>query len=278
MSGDPEQDYFADGMVEEITTDLSRMRGLFVIARNSSFTYKGRAVDVKQVGRELGVRYVVEGSVRRAGNRVRIAGQLIDAVTGSHLWADRFDGALEDVFDLQDRVAQNIVAAIAPKIEQVEIARARRKPTESQDAYDLYLRGLAAVHLWTREGNAEALALFQRAVALDPDFAAAYGLAARCYAQRKASGWVTDRGAEVAEAERLARRAAVLDATTPWPWAGPASRWPTSSAMSTPATSASSGRCSSTPTSPGAGCSAPGPRCGRATMRAGLTVLPGRCG
>ena len=210
MSGGSEDDYFADGMVEEITTALSRIGWLFVIARNSSFTYKGRAVDVKQVGRELGVRYVVEGSVRRAGSRVRITGQLIDAVTGTHLWADRFDGTLDDVFALQDRVTESIVAAMAPRIEQVEIDRARRKPTASQDAYDLYLRGLAAVHLWTREGNAEALALFQRAVEADPDFAAAYGMAARCYSQRKASGWVVDRAAEIVEAERLARRAAAL--------------------------------------------------------------------
>jgi TolB-like protein len=210
MSGDAKDDYFADGMVEEITTALSRHRWLFVIARNSSFTYKGRRFDVKQVGRELGVRYVVEGSVRRAGDRVRITGQLIDALTGAHLWADRFDGTLDDVFDLQDRVTESLVATIAPRIEQAEIDRARRKPTDSLDAYDLYLRAMAAVHGWTREGNAEALDLFRRAVTLDPDFAAAYGMAARCYSQRKASGWVTDRAADVAEAKRLARRAAAL--------------------------------------------------------------------
>jgi TolB-like protein/class 3 adenylate cyclase len=210
MSGDSADDYFADGMVEEITTALSRHRWLFVIARNSSFTFKGRTFDVKQVGRELGVRYVVEGSVRRAGARVRITGQLIDALTGAHLWADRFEGTLEDVFDLQDRVTESLVATIAPRIEQAEIERARRKPTDSLDAYDLYLRAMAGVHGWTREGNAEALDLFRRAVALDPEFAAAYGMAARCYSQRKASGWVTDRAADVAEAERLARRAAAL--------------------------------------------------------------------
>ena len=144
MSGDPEQEYFADGIVEEIITALSRLRWLFVIARNSSFTYKGRAVDVKQVGRELGVRYVLEGSVRKAGNRVRITGQLIDASTGAHLWADRFDGELEDIFDLQDRVTASVVGAIAPKLEQAEIERAKRKPTESLDAYDYFLRGMAA--------------------------------------------------------------------------------------------------------------------------------------
>jgi adenylate cyclase len=134
MSGDPEQDYFADGMVEEITTALSRLRWLFVIARNSSFTYKGRAVDVKQVGRELGVRYVLEGSVRKSASRVRIIGQLIDTSTGAHIWANRFDGAIEDIFDLKDQVTASVVGAIAPKIEQAEIERARRKPTASLDA------------------------------------------------------------------------------------------------------------------------------------------------
>ena len=184
--------------------------GLFVIARNSSFAYKGRAVDVKQVGRELGVRYILEGSVRKAGSRVRITGQLIDTATGAHLWADRFDGALEDIFDLQDQVTASVVGAIAPKLEQAEIERAKRKPTENLDAYDYYLRGLAGVHQWTKEGNDEALSHFYRAIELDPNFASAYGMAARCYAQRKASGWVTDRAGAIAEAARLARRAAEL--------------------------------------------------------------------
>jgi adenylate cyclase len=138
MSGDAEQEYFADGIVEDIITALSRFRQLFVIARNSSFTYKGRAADVKQVGRELGVRYVLEGSVRKAANRVRITGQLIDTATGAHLWADRFDGALEDIFYLQDQITVSVVSAIAPKLEQVEIERAKRKPTESLDAYDYF--------------------------------------------------------------------------------------------------------------------------------------------
>ena len=145
--------------------------GLFVIARNSSFAYKGRAVDVKQVGRELGVRYVLEGSVRKAGSRVRITGQLIDTSTGAHLWADRFDGALEDIFDLQDQVTASVVGAIAPKLEQAEIERAKRKPTENLDAYDYYLRGLAGVHQWTKEGNDEALSNLYRAIELDPNFA-----------------------------------------------------------------------------------------------------------
>jgi TolB-like protein/class 3 adenylate cyclase len=210
LSGDREQDYFADGMVEEIITALSRMRWLFVIARNSSFTYKGRAVDVKQVGRELGVRYILEGSVRKAGGRVRITGQLIDTSTGVHLWAERFDGALEDIFDLQDQVTASVVGAIAPRLEQAEIERTRRKPTGNLDAYDYYLRGLAGVHEWTKEGNAEALSNLYLAIELDPKFATAYGLAARCYSQRKAGGWVEDRPSEIAEAERLGRRAAEL--------------------------------------------------------------------
>ena len=210
MSGDPEQEYFADGIVEEMITALSRLRWLFVIARNSSFTYKGRAVDVKQVGRDLGVRYVLEGSVRKAGNKVRITGQLIDVSTGAHLWADRFDGALEDVFDLQDRVTASVVNAIAPKLEQAELERSQHKPTESLDAYDYYLRGMAAIQRWTREGNDEALAHFYRAVELDPNFATAWGLAARCYSQRKSCGWTTDEAHEIAEADRTARRAAAL--------------------------------------------------------------------
>ena len=210
LSGDPEQEYFADGMVEEIITALSRMRWLFVIARNSSFTYRGRAVDVKQVGRELGVRYVLEGSVRKAGNRVRITGQLIDTSRATHIWADRFDGGIEDVFDLQDRVATSVVGAIAPKLEQAEIERAKRKTTESLDAYDYYLRGIAAVRQDTREAVGKALELFSRAIELDPDFASAYGMAAWCYVRRKANGWVTDTGKEKADTERIARKSVEL--------------------------------------------------------------------
>src|SRR5713101_609237 len=202
MSGDPEQEYFADGIVEEIITALSRIRWLFVIARNSSFTYKGRAADVKQVGRELGVRYVLEGSVRKGGQRVRIIGQLIDAATGAHLWADRFEGTLEDVFDLQDKVTASVVGAIAPKLEQAEISRAKHKPTGSLDAYDNYLRGRAvlhAVHEGDREAVSEALRLLYRAIELDPEFAAAYGMAALCYVLRKNFGWIDDDAEEAAE-------------------------------------------------------------------------------
>jgi TolB-like protein/DNA-binding SARP family transcriptional activator len=212
LGGVPEQEYFADGVVEEIITALSRMRWLFVIARNSSFTYKGRAVDVKQVGRELGVRYVLEGSVRTAAGRVRITGHLIDAATGAHLWAAGFDGNLEDIFELQDQVTAGVVGAIAPELEKAEIERARRKPTASLDAYDYFLRGMAEVHKWKREANAEALKLFSKAMELDPEFAAAWGMAARCLSQRKASGWVTNHAADVTEVRRLAWRAAELGA------------------------------------------------------------------
>ena len=210
LSLDREQEYFADGIVEEIITALSRFRGLFVIARNSTFAYKGRAVNVKEVGRELGVRYILEGSVRKSGSRVRISGQLIDTTAGVHLWAERFDGNLEDIFDLQDQVTASVVGAIFPKLEQAEIERTRRKPTENLDAYDYYLRGLAGLHQWTKEGNDEALSDFHRAIELDPNFAVAYGLAARCYSQRRAGGWITDLPHAVAEAERLARRAVAL--------------------------------------------------------------------
>jgi TolB-like protein/class 3 adenylate cyclase len=152
MSGDPEQEYFTDGMVEDIITALSRFKSLFVIARNSSFTYKGKVVDIKQVGRELGVRYVLEGSVRKAGGKVRITGQLIDATTGAHLWADRFDGPLDDIFELQDKVTSSVVAAIAPRLEQAEIDRSERKPTESLDVVDLYYRAMHSHRRVTGQG------------------------------------------------------------------------------------------------------------------------------
>jgi TolB-like protein len=210
MNGDSDQEYFADGMIEEIITALSRMRWLFVIARNSSFAYKGRNVDVKQVGRELGVRYVLEGSVRMAGNRVRITGQLIDAPSGAHLWADRFEGTLEHIFDLQDRVTENVVGAIAPTLERAEIDRVKQKPTENLKAYDYFIRGLAGVRQWTKEGNDNALSNFYRAIEVDPDFASAYGWAARSYVQRRAGGWVSNLQHTIAEADRLARRAVVL--------------------------------------------------------------------
>jgi TolB-like protein/class 3 adenylate cyclase len=211
MSGDPEQEHFADGMVEDIITGLSRSRALLVIARNSTFTYKGKAVDIKQVGRELGVRYVLEGSVRKSGNRVRITGQLIDAASGTHLWADRFDGLLDDIFDLQDRVTSSVIGAILPHLERAEIERAQRKPTESLGAYDFYLRALAASYRFTRQANLEVLELTRAASAIDPQFALPHALATLSFTQRKAFGWSTNIAEEISETRRLARQAIELD-------------------------------------------------------------------
>lgn len=193
MLGDPGQEYFTDGMVEDIITALSRFRSLFVIARNSTFIYKGRAVDIKQVGRDLGVRYVLEGSVRKAAGRIRITGQLIDAVAGSHLWADKFDhridGDMENIFDLQDGLVARVIGAIAPRIEQAEIERARQKSTVSLDAYDLYLRGLSSWNHWTKDDNEQALKLFYAAIDRDPEFTTPYGLAISCYIMDRSSHW-----------------------------------------------------------------------------------------
>jgi adenylate cyclase len=207
MSGDPEQEYFADGMVEDIITALSRSKSLFVIARNSSFTYKGKAVDIKQVGRDLGVRYVLEGSIRRASNRIRITGQLIDAVTGVHLWADRFEGGVGNLFDLQDQVTASVIGAISPKLEQAEIERSRRKPTENLQAYDYYLQGISCLYKFTREATEQALELFHKAINLDPEFALAVAQAANAYSQRKAMRLSEEIGSEAAQAELLARKA-----------------------------------------------------------------------
>jgi TolB-like protein len=173
MIGDVEQDYFVDSIVEEITTAISRLPWLFVIARNSSFTYKGHAVDVRQAARELGVRYVLEGSVRKAANRVRITGQLIDTASSAHIWADRVDGALDDIFELQDQIASNVAGAIEPKLRLSEIERAIRKPTESLDAWDFYLRALALRNQYTEESIREAVVMLRRALAVDPSFASA---------------------------------------------------------------------------------------------------------
>jgi adenylate cyclase len=210
MSDGSEQEYFADGVVEDIITALSRFKSLFVIARNSSFTYKGRAVDIKQVGRELGVRYVLEGSVRKAASRLRITGQLIDALSGAHIWADRFDGAYDDIFDLQDLVTTRVVGAITPKLEEAEIQRTRHAETDALNAYDLYLRGRANLRNGTRAGNEEALGLFYRTIELDADFASAYGMCAYCYVWRKANGWMKDPPRETEEVMRLVRSAAEL--------------------------------------------------------------------
>src|SRR5207253_7658806 len=206
MSGDPGQEYFVDGMVEEVITALSRIRWLFVIARNSSFTYKNRSVDVKQVGRELGVRYVLEGSVRKGGNRVRITGQLIDAVTGTHLWADRFDGLIEDVFELQDRVASSVAGVIEPALQAAETARAANRPTNDLTAYDLYLRAYAMLLSSTRQ-RAEALRLTEQAIARDPRYGPALAWAAICYAWELFENRSEDREADRLKGVDFARRA-----------------------------------------------------------------------
>ncbi len=207
MSGDPEQEYFVDGMVEEIITALSRIRWLFVIARNSTFTYKGQSVDVKQVGRELGVRYVLEGSVRKGGNRVRITAQLIDAETGAHLWADRFDGSLEDIFDLQDRVAVSVAGVIEPALQAAEMRRSAERPTTDLTAYDLYLRALAVFFPITQEGVLAALGLLEQAIAIDPHYGPALSWAATCHMQLVNQGWADALETNRREAADLARQA-----------------------------------------------------------------------
>ena len=211
MSGDPEQEYFADGMVEEITTALSRFKWLFVIARNSSFTFKGKAVDVKEVGRRLGVRYVLEGSVRKASGKVRITGQLVDAVTGAHIWADRFERDMADVFALQDEVTVAVVSAIQPKLFQTEIAMATRRRPENLTAYDLFLRAMQQFYLSTREGLAEAIRLAHRALELDPQFGLVTALAGVCHMQRVLFGYAVDPQFDRKEAVRLLRLALSID-------------------------------------------------------------------
>jgi len=210
MSGDPEQEYFADGMVEEIITALSRIRWLFVIARNSTFTYKGQAVDVKQVGRELGVRYVLEGSVRKAGGHVRITGQLIDAATGVHLWADRFDGSLEDVFDLQEKVAVSVAGVIEPALQAAETARSASRPTIDLTAYDLYLRAYAMYSASHQRQMRQALTLLEEAIARDPQYGPALGFAAFCCMQLTSDAAAPDRDATREKGIDFGRRAVEL--------------------------------------------------------------------
>src|SRR2546421_1021162 len=211
LSSDPDQDYFADGMVDEITTALSRFKSLFVIARNSSFTYKGKAVDIKEVGRRLGVRYVLEGSVRKAAGKVRIIGQLIDAITGAHIWADRFERDLTDVFALQDEVTIAVVSAIEPKMRQTEIALAARRRPENLTAYDFYLRAVPQYYLATREGLAEAIRLAHRALELDPGFAWAASLAGVCHMLNVVLGYSNDPQFDRKEAVRLVHLALSID-------------------------------------------------------------------
>ncbi len=215
MTGDKEQEYFADGMVEDITTALSRIRQFFVIARNSSFAYKGKSIDVKQIGRELGVRYLLEGSVRKAGDRVRITGQLIDAETGAHLWADKYDSALEDIFDLQDRVTASVAGAIEPSITRAEIERSRRKPPENLQAYDYLLRAIDESRAWTRDGFDRALQLARQAMALDQRYALAYSYVARWHASRSNSEWMENAEVDTAEGLRFAHLAVGLEPNDP---------------------------------------------------------------
>ena len=192
MSGDPEQEYFVDGIVEDIITGLSRIKWLYVVARNSTFVYKGRAVDVKQVARELGSRYVLEGSLRKAGNRVRITGQLIEAGSGTHVWADRYDRALDDIFEVQDEITLSVIGAIEPSLRQAEIERARRKRPDNLDAYDLYLRALPYTHAAMPDEADKALPLLHQALVLQPDFAAAHAAAAYAYENRYMRGGMSD--------------------------------------------------------------------------------------
>ena len=211
LSGDMEQEYFADGMADEIITALSRCSSFFVISRNSSFTYKGKSVDVRQVGRELGVRYVLEGSIRRAGERVRFTGQLIETGSGAHIWADRFEGDMQDVFALQDRITESVTAAIEPKLQAAEIERMKQKPASNLDAYDLLLRAQQFESEFTEKSLADAIQCIEKALAIDPSYAPAMALGAYCYAERRNQGWVKDFKLEAAEGRRLAHKAVELE-------------------------------------------------------------------
>jgi adenylate cyclase len=212
MSSDAEQEYFADGIVEDIITGLSRVAQFFVIARNSTFAYKGKTIDVRQVGRELGVRYVLEGSVRKSGNRVRITGQLVDASTGHHIWADRFDGNLADLFDLQDEITTSVIGAIQPSIRAAETGRSQRKRPDNFDAYDFYMQALPHVASLERKANTIGLGLLEQALHLEPNYAAALAMAAWCHAQRCVYGWTDDLDTESRLALQLADKAVKLAA------------------------------------------------------------------
>jgi len=211
MSNDPEQEYFADGIAEDIITALSHVKQWFVVARNSSFAYKGRNVDIREVAKELSVRYVLEGSVRRAGNRLRITGQLIEADTGTHMWADRFDGGLDDVFALQDKITESVVGAIEPSLRRAEIERSKRKPPENLRAYDLYLKSLPHIYAMRPDDNEQALTLLHEAIALDPNYAPALAYLAWGYEQRLVRGWGAYGDDDAGTAVALARRAIAAD-------------------------------------------------------------------
>jgi adenylate cyclase len=215
MSGDPEQEYFADGIVEDILTGLSRLRWLFVIARNSSFSYKGRSVDVRQIGRELGVRYVLEGSVRRGGNRIRITGQLIEAETGNHLWAEHYDRALDDVFAIQDEITESVIGCIQPEVYAAEHDRLKRKPPQSLDAWESFVRGMILYSQHSDASTKDALNMLDRAIKLDPCYAQAQGLRALCLVWRAFQGW-ENRDTAFAQAAEGADRAVACDPGEPW--------------------------------------------------------------
>jgi adenylate cyclase len=215
MSGDPEQEYFADGVVEALTAALSRIRAFFVIARNSAFAYKGRAVNVREISRELGVAYVLEGSVQRAGNRVRITVQLVETAGGNHLWAEKYDGNLDDIFDLQDQITEKVAGALQPSIRLAEIERAGRKRPQDMGAYDYTMRALRHVWMLEKAEAAKALDLLDKALEIDPDYPLALGLAAWCHAQSSVYNWVTDIAAAKATALSHAERAANLSSEDP---------------------------------------------------------------
>jgi TolB-like protein len=215
MSGDAEHEYFADGIAEDIITGLSRLRWLFVIARNSSFTYKDRHVDVRQVGRELGVRYILEGSVRKSGNRVRVTGQLVEAETGNHLWAERYDRASDDVFVIQDEITESVIGCIHPELYAAEHGRLKRKPPQSLDAWESFVRGLFLYSEHSNKGTKEALDMLARAIELDGNYSQAHGLRAVCLAWRAYQGW-EDRGTAFAKVAEAANRSVACDPREPW--------------------------------------------------------------
>ena len=214
MSGDPEQEYFSDGITEDIITELSRFQMLFVIARHSSFAFKGQTIDIKEIGKKLGVRHVVEGSVRKLANRIRISVQLVDAITGAHIWVDRYDRAIEDIFDVQDEVTQAIVSALPGQIQRAVLERTERKRTESMTAYDYLLRGNWNYQLFTHEGLFEAIRMYQNAIELDPGFAQAYARLADTYNSVATQGWETN--ATLHETMEIAQRAIALDGNDNW--------------------------------------------------------------
>ena len=276
ITGDPEQEYFVDGMVEEIITALSRIRWLFVLARNSSFTYKGQVVDVKRVGRELGVRYVLQGSVRKAGNRVRITGQLIEAETGAHLWAERFDGLLEDVFDLQDKVASSVAGVLEPALQAAEIRRSVERPRSDLTAYDLYLRALS-LYEGGRAGVQEALELLGRAIERDPGYGPALALAAHCHQVLDIIGWSDDPATNRNEGIDLARKALRVARDDPDVLGRAATRSHISAKTSMPPSPWSTAPGSFTRASPSGGSAAAGSGCGAGnpTWRSSISRL--RC-